>query len=511
MGSPRLPVLGLLALLLSLGLTTAAAAGPTRVASDPTPEPGQSVTPSPDITTPPPPPTTSPPPPTTPPPVPTSAAPVPTSAPPRPTVRPSVTPAPSVAPAPGGTPPFSGPPPAFLGPSVGPLSSPTALSTSPALIEPRAVQGSSPVPGSSSSSSPGIPATAGRFAAVPPSEPPDGRPLTPWVAAGAVLSLAGLWTAFTVLRPRLGTPVVAGVSVASVVLGTGLALKPLTDPPPSLVVGTYVVGGSACRTGDLPVTGGFANRPTSAGPLVDAPRGATWVAGASGSAVVCLQLDKKVPSSVRTATPTDDPLQARVSCRTSEQLLGGGFAVPNGRSGPHGSHPAPTKQWVAAVGSRADAPPGWPAVAAMCAQLPGGLFTYVAEGGITSVGSALAACSPGDVVLNGGYGGAQVRGSHPVDGGWQVELGEGGGSAYALCTHPGHDLGITKTSVRQASGTGQAVATCEPGTRVLGGGWTSGTGLGRLLRFAPAGNGWVAALPTQGEVTAYALCLRRAG
>lgn len=358
--------------------------------------------------------------------------------------------------------------------------------------------------------------------------PPDGlddggSSGTPWVVGGALLGLAGLGASFGLLRPRgTGMPVVAGVAVVSVLAGTALALKPLTDPPTPVVLGSYDAGGSACAAGDVPLTGGFHVLDVPPALLHHEPHGSSdsggwWDASASGtseSSTLCLRLGREVPWTVRTATLAGNPPHAGAGCQTTEQLLGGGLYVPWGLAGREGSHPESPARWAVVTGPEpADLPAIAASVRALCAELPGGLRTYTVLGSTAVTGTATARCFPGDAVLNGGYAGGEVRGSHPVDGGWQAELGFGGGTAYALCYHPSRELGLRASHVRQdaVSGAFQATAGCDAGDQLLGGGWTTGHGLAAMQHFRPQGTSWVVALPSRGDVTAYALCARRYG
>lgn len=405
---------------------------------------------------------------------------------------PSPTPSPTASPTPS--------------PTASPTPSPTPTATPSAT--PSAVPAALPTPSPT--------ATALPVATVPPGLPSGGSSGTPWVVGGALLGLAGAALGAGVLRARgAGTPVWVGVTVVSVLAGTGLALKPLTDPVTPLVLGTYAAEGGQCADGDLALSGGFHVLDTPPVLLHHEPAGDSWDAAPSGtgtSYAVCLHLSAKVPYQVRTATLGGDPPHAGVSCQTPEQLLGGGFYVPWGLAGRQGSHPEAPSRWAAVVGPEpADLPAINATVSALCAELPDGIKTYTTLGSTAVSGVATARCFPGDVVLNGGYAAGEVRGSHPIDGGWQAEVGFGGGTAYALCVKPSRALGIRSTYVRQTAVTGeyQAGADCDAGGQVLGGGWTSGGGLSGLQHFRPDGAGWVVALPERGDVTSYALCAKR--
>ena len=143
-------------------------------------------------------------------------------------------------------------------------------------------------------------------------------------------------------------------------------------------------------------------------------------------------------------------------------------------------------------------------VSALCAELPDLVRTYVKSGSSPAAGIATASCYPGDVVLNGGFSGAQVHGSYPVANGWAAQLGAGGGSAYAVCVKPSRGLGIRSTTVASGSG----VATCPGTDTVLAGGWSSGTDYDGLQHFHPEGDGWRSEAPS-GGATGYVLCLHR--
>ncbi len=401
-----------------------------------------------------------------------------------------------------------------------PTPSPTASPTATATPTPTPTATVTP----SATAAAGLPTPSPTRTALPVATPPSDLPSggsssAPWVLGGVVLGVAGLGASFGLLRPRgAGTPVLAGVSLLSVLAGTAVALKPVTDPVTPLVLGTYAVQGAACAGNDIPISGGFHVLDVPPVLLHHEPNAyglAAWDASASGtseSSTVCLRLSSKAPWTAHRTILSGNPPHGAVSCQTTEQLLGGGFYVPWGLSGRQGSHPEAPARWAAVVGPEpSDLPPISATVSALCAQLPEGVKTYTVLGSTAVTGTATARCYPGDVVLNGGHAGGEVRGSHPVDGGWQAELGFGGGTAYALCVHPSRILGIRSTYVRQAavSHDYQASAACDASGQLLGGGWTTGGGIGGLQHFRPDGNSWVAALPDRGDVTSYALCARR--
>lgn len=411
-------------------------------------------------------------------------------------------------------------------PTVSAKPSPTRTKTASPTPSPTASPTPSPTPTATPSATPsavpaGLPTPSPTGTALPVAAPPSDLPSggssgTPWVVGGALLGLAGAAAGAGLLRAKgAGTPVWVGVTVVSLLGGTAVALKPLTDPVTPLVLGTYAVEGSSCADGDLAISGGFHVLDNPPVLLHHEPAGDSWDAAPSGTGVsyaVCLRLSKKVPYQVRTASLSGNPPHASVSCQTPEQLLGGGFYVPWGLAGRQGSHPESPSRWAAVFGPEpADLPAISATVSALCAELPDGIKTYTTLGSTAVTGVATARCFPGDVVINGGYAGGEVRGSHPIDGGWQAELGFGGGTAYALCVKPSRALGIRSTYVRQTAVAGefQASADCDTGGQILGGGWTSGGGIGGLQHFRPDGASWVAALPDRGDVTAYALCAKR--
>lgn len=400
--------------------------------------------------------------------------------------------------------------------------SPTASSTPSPTASPTA----SPTPSSTPTPTPTRVLATSSAQPVVAVEPPDlsgpsGSSGTPWYVGGAALGLVAVAGSWFLVRPKAGTPVAAGVAVAGVAAGVGLLLLAPSDPPTPVVLGSYVAGpGGGCAAGDAPLTGGFHVLDVPPQLLHHEPKGSSsdtgwWDASAAGtseSSTLCLRFGTKVTWRVRSAALAGSPARAGVSCQTTEQLLGGGFYVPWGLAGPEGTHPEPPARWAVLTGAEpADLPPIRATASALCAELPDGVRTYSVTGSGASGGAATARCYPGDAVLGGGYAGTAVRGSHPVDGGWQVELGAGTGSAYALCYHPSRALGLRASHVQQASVSGeyQATAECGAGEALLGGGWTTGHGIGAMQHFRPEGTRWVVALPAPGDVTAYALCARR--
>jgi hypothetical protein len=137
------------------------------------------------------------------------------------------------------------------------------------------------------------------------------------------------------------------------------------------------------------------------------------------------------------------------------------------------------------------------------------VHTYATTSSGPAGGTATARCFSGDSVLSGGWSGHGVRGSHPVDGGWSVELGDAG-AAYALCYKPGRALGLRASYVRSASGSGDVnvQASCDGSDAVIGAGWTGGRGFESLRHFEPTEGGWsVNLVQADGsEASSYVLC-----
>jgi hypothetical protein len=326
-----------------------------------------------------------------------------------------------------------------------------------------------------------------------------------------LLAIIGAAVAIALVRPKTGTPVAAGVAVVSVLAGIGVAALAPSSPPKPVIIGSYAVGaGEGCGKGDIPVAGGFHDLGVPTDLLRFHPAGSSsdtgyWnvsVGGTGDGSTVCLRLGQPVVWQVRDRSLDQAKPVGAVSCQTQESLLGGGFAFPWGIGG-LSSYPQAPKRWAAANAPYTDGPAPIATVHALCAQLPDGLTTYVQTAASAAAGIATAHCFPGDVVLGGGFSGAQVHGSYPLAGGWAAQVGAGGGSAYALCTKPGKALGVKSTSVAS----GEQVATCPGSDTVLAGGWSSGTDYDGLQHFEPEGSGWRAEKPS-GATTAYVLCLR---
>jgi hypothetical protein len=346
----------------------------------------------------------------------------------------------------------------------------------------------------------------------PPDFPtPGGGSSAPWVIGGAALGLAGLGGSLLLLRPKVGTPIAAGLAGISVLAGAGLIVLAPSDAPKPVITGSYVAGPrSGCAKGDIPVNGGYHDLNVPTALLRFHPVGSSSDVGYWNSSIstgetytVCLRLGRSVVWKVRDTTLDQAKPTGGVSCQTTESLLSGGFAFPWGISR-LSSYPRAPMRWDASNAPYTDGPAPTASVSALCAELPDGVRTYVTTGSTAAPGVATARCFPGDTVLNGGFAGAQVQGSYPVAAGWAAQLGTGGGSAYAICVKPSRGLGIRSTSV--ASGDG--VATCPGTDTVLAGGWSSGTDYDGLQHFDPEGDGWRSESPS-GGATAYVLCLHR--
>ena len=307
-------------------------------------------------------------------------------------------------------------------------------------------------------------------------------------------------------------PVAAGVAGIAVVAGAALAVLGPGDATKPVILGSYVAGpGEGCAKGDIPVSGGFYDLDVPTDLLRFHPAGSSsdtgyWnvsVGGTGQGSTVCLRLGRSVVWKVRDASLDQAAPKGGVSCQTPESLLGGGFALPWGIAG-LSSYPQAPMRWNATGSPYTDGPAPVATVDALCAELPEGMKTYVTSASTPAAGIATAHCFPGDQVLNGGFSGAQVHGSYPVDAGWAAQLGAGGGAAYAICVKPSKALGLRSTTVAY----GPTTASCPGNDTVLGGGWSSGSGYDGLQHFEPEGDGWRAEAP-KGDVTAYVVCLHR--
>jgi hypothetical protein len=408
------------------------------------------------------------------------------------TIRPSI----SIAPSPSrsATPSPTPSPTASPTPSATPSASPSATPTPSATLAPES--------------------TAEPVTAVsPPDFPtPGGGSGAPWVIGGAALGLLGVGGSLVLLRPKVGTPIAAGVAGVSVLAAAGLIVLAPSDAPKPVISGSYVTGpGAGCAKGDIPLNGGFYDLDVPTSLLRFHPSGSSsdvgyWTESVSGTgqgSTVCLRLGRSVVWKVRDKALDQAKPSGSVSCQVDESLLGGGFAFPWGIS-QLSSYPKPPTGWQASNAPYTAGPAPTATVSALCAELPDGVKTYVTSSSTAAAGIATASCYPGDKVINGGFSGARVQGSYPVDAGWAAQLGTGGGSAFAVCVKPSKGLGIRSTTV--ASGDG--VATCPGTDTVLAGGWSSGSDYNGLQHFHPEADGWRSESPS-GGATAYVLCLRR--
>jgi hypothetical protein len=131
--------------------------------------------------------------------------------------------------------------------------------------------------------------------------------------------------------------------------------------------------------------------------------------------------------------------------------------------------------------------------------------------------SASVGCSPGNIMLSGGYsitGGtnaqqADVLDSYPTNSTtWSVtglNASVGGAltlTAYVDCLHT--NLNVTTTIATAGPGSGVVTANCPAGSVTSGGGYQ---GSGHFSAFGAAGSGWAAALAGSGSTTVYAICL----
>jgi hypothetical protein len=405
-------------------------------------------------------------------------------------------------------------------PTILPTHSPTASPTPSPTASPTLSPTASPTPSATPTATPtptAIPTATGSAAPVTAVEPPDfptpgGSSGTPWIVGGVVLGVAGVAGSLVFIRPKAGTPIVAGISIVSVVVGGGLALLGPADQPKPVITGSYTVGDhEGCGKGDIPVNGGFYDLGTPTNVMRFRPAGSSsdtgyWETSAgavSQGSTVCLRVGRPLVWRVRDNEMPADKASGGVSCQTPESLLSGGFAFPWGLNG-LSSYPQAPMRWSASNASYTDGPAPDAIVSALCAELPDGLRTYVATSSTAGAGVTTAHCFSGDAVLNGGYAGSHVEGSYPVDAGWAAKLGEGGGAAYAICFHPSRTFGLRSTSTH--SGTGDA--SCDATESVLAGGWSTGTDLDGLQHFEPSGDGWKSELNGPAGGTAYVLCAR---
>jgi hypothetical protein len=225
-------------------------------------------------------------------------------------------------------------------------------------------------------------------------------------------------------------------------------------------------------------------------------------------------------ASVRVPSRVDTPVS--VSCRSGEQLVGGGFAASDlfeYAAWVSASYPSSATTWTV-IGS---APASFFILEAVvyCAPIarPASVRIIHASG----TGGATAACPQGMVLLGGGFHAAQpVAASRPQGNGWMAGStradsgGATGGTidAYALCAsrlvQPGQVVQATFNAHSMSRGyqPGGADAACPSGQIALGGGFATGELVLTSLARDTSYSGWGVVAGGEADVTISAVCVR---
>jgi hypothetical protein len=219
-------------------------------------------------------------------------------------------------------------------------------------------------------------------------------------------------------------------------------------------------------------------------------------------------LDPKIivySASVRIQTHQPTPVSA--SCKSGEQMIGGGFVASNlfeYAAAVDASYPSSPTTWTAAGSETAsyfDL-----SVEVYCASAPIPLGVQIVQGS----GDHLD-CPQGAKVLSGGFQNSQpVAASYPLSNGWMSPASE---QIYALCAsqHVQSSTIITATfnihSPSQGYQPGGGSASCPTGQVATGGGFDSHGDviLGSSLGVPPSA-GWSVGAGGNSDVVVYALC-----
>lgn len=205
------------------------------------------------------------------------------------------------------------------------------------------------------------------------------------------------------------------------------------------------------------------------------------------------------------------PIAVSASCKSGEQMIGGGFAASNlfeYAAYIEASYPSDANTWTVT----ATAPASYFDLAAevYCASTPISLGIQIVKGAGGAGG--LVGCPEGTRLLSGGFqGSAPVTASYPVENGWSTGLND---QVYALCARQHVTAGWVVSSLfhvhssaagYQPSG---ASVSCPAGQFAAGGGFAS---QGALIVSSVGGggpplSGWSVSAGGDSDVTVYALC-----
>jgi hypothetical protein len=204
------------------------------------------------------------------------------------------------------------------------------------------------------------------------------------------------------------------------------------------------------------------------------------------------------------------PTSVSASCKSGEQMIGGGFAASDlfeYAAYIEASYPSSASTWTvtgAAPASYFDL-----AAEVYCVSAPVSLGMQIVRGAGASGGRV--ACPRGTRLLSGGFRGSQpVAVSYPQENGWSSASSD---QVYALCAGQHVTAGPVVTSVfyLHSSETGYqpggGSTNCPAGQFAAGGGFASQGAL--ILSSALSGPhlaGWSVVAGGDADVTVYALC-----
>lgn len=230
---------------------------------------------------------------------------------------------------------------------------------------------------------------------------------------------------------------------------------------------------------------------------------------AAPSGTTAAPLDPQLRSySASVRVQVGQPTSVSASCKSGEQMIGGGFAASDlfeYAAYIEASYPSSASTWTvtgAAPASYFDL-----AAQVYCVSAPVSLGMQIVWG----ASGGRVACPRGTRLLSGGFQGAQpVASSYPLENGWSSASSD---QVYALCAGQHVTTGPVVTSVFQIHSSetsyqpGGRNAHCPTGQFAAGGGFDSQGAL--ILSSALSGPhfaGWSVVAGGDADVTVYALC-----
>lgn len=226
------------------------------------------------------------------------------------------------------------------------------------------------------------------------------------------------------------------------------------------------------------------------------------------------------------------PLSVSASCKSGEQMIGGGFDATNlfeYAAYIEASYPSGANTWT--VTGKAPASYFDLSAEVYCVAAPVSLGIQIVKGtgargaaetadarrpqapvaaGVDGAGG-LVSCPEGTRLLSGGFQGSRpVAASYPVENGWSSASSD---QVYALCAGQHVTAGSVVTLVfsprSSANGDqpGGAVVSCPAGQFAAGGGFASqGALIVSSTRSGPPSPGWSVSAGSDSKVTVYAFC-----